>query len=47
MDDISTPGMRPRIELGERRLTFRGEHPGAKGLTFPGKDPKRYIHENG
>ncbi|WP_433617241.1 hemerythrin domain-containing protein [Dactylosporangium sp. CA-139114] len=39
-------GMRLRIELGEQWLTFYGEHPSGKGLTFTDKDPKRYIQEH-
>ncbi|WP_432973085.1 hemerythrin domain-containing protein [Dactylosporangium sp. CA-233914] len=39
-------GMKLRIELGEQWLTFYGEHPSGRGLTFTDKDPKRYIQEN-
>ena len=35
-----------RLELGEQWLTFYGEHPSGKGLTFTDKDPKRYIQEH-
>ena len=35
-----------RAELGARWLTFYGEHPGGKGLTFHDKDPDRYISDN-
>jgi hypothetical protein len=35
-----------RTELGERWLTFYGEHPSGKGLTFVDKDPKAYITEH-
>lgn len=35
-----------RLELGERWLTFYGEHPSGKGLTFTDKDPTRYIKEH-
>jgi hypothetical protein len=39
-------GMSLRLELGERWLTFYGEHPSGRGLTFTDKDPQRYIREN-
>ncbi|WP_433045378.1 hemerythrin domain-containing protein [Dactylosporangium sp. CS-033363] len=38
--------MELRIELGEQWLTFYGEHPSGKGLTFRDKDPERFIQEN-
>jgi hypothetical protein len=40
-------GAKLRIELGEQWLTFYGEHPSGKGLTFTDKDPQRYINEHG
>ncbi|WP_433204873.1 hemerythrin domain-containing protein [Dactylosporangium sp. CS-047395] len=38
--------MQLRIELGAQWLTFYGEHPSGKGLTFHDKDPERFIQEN-
>lgn len=38
--------MRLRIDLGAQWLTFYGEHPSGKGLTFRDKDPQRYIQEH-
>lgn len=38
--------MELRISLGAQWLTFYGEHPSGKGLTFHDKDPARYIREN-
>ena len=35
-----------RHELAVRWLTFYGEHPQGKGLSFADKDPKKYIAEN-
>jgi hemerythrin HHE cation binding domain-containing protein len=35
-----------RAELGAKWLTFYGEHPRGKGLTFRDKDPKEYIEDN-
>lgn len=35
-----------RLELGERWLTFYGEHPSGQGLTFTDKDPERYIQQH-
>jgi hypothetical protein len=32
-----------RAELGARWLTFYGEHPGGRNLTFHDKDPKAYV----
>jgi hypothetical protein len=39
-------GMQLRLELGERWLTFYGEHPSGRGLTFRDKDPEQYIQQN-
>ncbi|GGM24795.1 hemerythrin domain-containing protein [Dactylosporangium sucinum] len=39
-------GMELRLELGERWLTFYGEHPSGKGLSFRDKDPQRYIEQH-
>ncbi|GAA2613457.1 hemerythrin domain-containing protein [Dactylosporangium fulvum] len=39
-------GLRLRLELGEQWLTFYGEHPSGKGLTFRDKDPQRYIEQH-
>jgi hypothetical protein len=39
-------GTKLRVELGERWLTFYGEHPSGKGLTFTDKDPQRYIEQH-
>ena len=35
-----------RADLGAQWLTFYGEHPSGKGLTFHDKDPKQYIKDN-
>lgn len=35
-----------RVELGARWLTFYGEHPGGRGLTFPDKDPHGYVEDH-
>jgi hypothetical protein len=35
-----------RADLGARWLTFYGEHPKGRGLTFADKDPKQYIEEH-
>lgn len=35
-----------RRELAVRWLTFYGEHPQGKGLSFEDKDPQKYIEEN-
>src|SRR3954453_7159925 len=34
-----------RRELGAKWLTFFGQHPEGKGLSFAGKDPEAYIRE--
>jgi hypothetical protein len=39
-------GMDLRVSLGAQWLTFYGEHPSGKGLTFHDKDPQQYIKEN-
>ena len=39
-------GMELRYELGARWLTFFGEHPQGKGLSFADKDPDKYIEQN-
>jgi Hemerythrin HHE cation binding domain len=39
-------GAELRADLGAQWLTFYGEHPSGKGLTFVDKDPKRYITEH-
>jgi hypothetical protein len=36
-----------RGELAARWLTFYGEHPAGRGLTFTDKDPGRYLEDNG
>jgi hypothetical protein len=38
--------MELRHELGARWLTFFGEHPQGKGLSFADKDPRKYIEEH-
>jgi hemerythrin HHE cation binding domain-containing protein len=35
-----------RYELGARWLTFFGEHPQGRGLSFDDKDPATYVAEN-
>ncbi|MFC6017969.1 hemerythrin domain-containing protein [Plantactinospora solaniradicis] len=35
-----------RAELGARWLTFYGEHPGGRDLTFQDKDPQAYVREH-
>jgi len=39
-------GMELRASLGAQWLTFYGEHPSGKGLTFRDKDPAQYIREH-
>ncbi|MET7422023.1 hemerythrin domain-containing protein [Dactylosporangium sp. NPDC005555] len=39
-------GMDLRVTLGAQWLTFYGEHPSGKGLTFRDKDPEQYIRDN-
>ncbi|GAA0726170.1 hemerythrin domain-containing protein [Dactylosporangium roseum] len=39
-------GLDLRLELGDQWLTFYGEHPAGKGLTFRDKDPQRYIEQH-
>lgn len=35
-----------RAELGQRWLTFYGEHKNGRNLPFRDKDPQRYVHDH-